>query len=131
MGPDKSKKVKILVVDDEELICWSLKQSFEKVEGYSVNCAYTGNDAVQKLIESQYDVVITDLNLPDARDLEIVEKIKKLAIDTPVIVISSHLSDPGMDNVKKQGVIKWINKPFEIEDVLGGVKEAMKYNTQA
>ncbi len=123
---NSGKKIKILVIDDEKLICWSLKHSFEKAGDYAVNCAYTGNDALQKLNESPYDVVVTDLNLPDAKDSEIVKKIKDLSADTPVIVISAYLSDLVLNDVKKQGVIKCINKPFEIEDVLGEVKKAVK-----
>ncbi len=121
------KKIKILVVDDEELICWSLKHSFEKIYGYQVNCAYTGNDALQKLTENQYDLVITDLNLPDAHDFEIVKKIRNLVTCTPVIVISAHLSDPYFDDIVMQDVCQYINKPFDIEDVLGKVKEAVEY----
>lgn len=124
---DIEKKTKILIIDDEELICWSLKHSFERVEGYSVNCAYTGDDAIKKLIESKYDVVITDLNLPDVKNYEIVKKIKDIAVSTPVIVISAYLSDRVLDDVTKQGAIKCINKPFEINDIVGEVKDVMKY----
>ena len=124
---DLDKKIKILIVDDEELICWSLKHSFEKEKGYQVNCAYTGNDALQKLNEDQYDIVITDLNLPDVKDFEIVQKIRNVSSGTPVIVISAHLSDPFFDDVMMQGVYKCINKPFEIDDVLVKVKEAVDY----
>ena len=120
------KKVKILIIDDEELICWSLKQSFEKVEGYTVNCAYTGDDALHKLHEDQYDVVITDLNLPDVKNYEIVKKIRDITSNTPVIVISAYLSEPVLSTVSKEGVFKCINKPFEINYIMGEVKEAMK-----
>ncbi|MEN8263397.1 MAG: response regulator [Nitrospirota bacterium] len=122
------KKVKILIIDDEELICWSLKQSFEKVEGYTVNCAYTGDDALHKLNEEQYDVVITDLNLPDVKNYEIVSKIRNITSNTPVIVISAYLSEPVLSTVSKAGVFKCINKPFEINYIMGEVKEAMKYS---
>ena len=123
-----AKKTKILIIDDEELICWSLKHSFERVEGYIVSCAYTGSDAMQKLNENQYDVVITDLNLPDVKNYEIVKRIKDVAVSTPVIVISAYLSDHVLDDVTKQGAVKCINKPFEIKDIVGEVKDAMKYN---
>ena len=125
-----NKKVKILIIDDEELICWSLKHSFEKVEGYIVNCAYTGDDALDKLNENHYDVVITDLNLPDVKNYEIVKKIKNVAVSTPVIVISAYLSDNVLDDVTKQGAVKCINKPFEIDYIMGEVKQAMRYNIQ-
>jgi DNA-binding NtrC family response regulator len=124
------RKVKILLVDDEELICWSLKQSFEKAGDYSVNCAYTGNDALHKLNENHYDIVITDLNLPDIEDFEIVKKIRDLTSDTPLIVISAYLSDPVLNDVLKHGVFRCISKPFEIQDVLGEVREAVKFTIQ-
>ena len=113
--------MKILVVDDEELICWALKRTFEKHAGHSVCCVYTGNDAIKKIMENQYDVVITDLKLPDVHGTELVRKIKELGIDTPVIVISSYLSENMLDNVMKQGVLRCLNKPFQIEDILNDV----------
>ncbi len=125
VNPDKT--VKILIVDDEELICWSLKHSFEKAGKYAVNCAYTGDDALQKLHEDRYDIIITDLNLPDVKDHEIVRKIKEIAISTPVIVISADVSESVLDDISKQGVIKCIDKPFEIIDIMDDVKEAVKF----
>ncbi len=120
------ERIKILIVDDEELICWSLKQSFEKAGGYAVHCAYTGDDALQKLHEDRYDIIITDLNLPDAREHEIVRKIKNVAVSTPVIVISADLSESVLDDISKEGVIKCIDKPFEIGEIMDDVEEAMR-----
>ncbi len=121
------KKSKILIVEDEELICWSLKHSFERAGEYYVKCSHTGDDALQLLSENEYDVVITDLRLPDIDGFGIVEKIRGLTKNTPVIVISAHLTDPAIDDVRKHGVFSCINKPFEIQDVMGDVKEAMKF----
>ncbi|MCL5062000.1 MAG: response regulator [Nitrospiraceae bacterium] len=114
--------MKILVVDDEELICWSLKRTFEKHAGHSVCCVYTGNDAIKKIMENQYDVVITDLKLPDFNGAELVRKIKELGIDTPVIVISSYLSENILEDIMKHGVFRCVNKPFQIEDILNDVE---------
>jgi DNA-binding NtrC family response regulator len=116
------KEMKILVVDDEELICWSLKRTFERHAGHSVCCVYTGNEAIQKIMENQYDVVITDLKLPDVNGHELVKKIKELGVDTPVIVISSYLSDNMLSDMVKYGVVRCINKPFQIEDILNDVE---------
>ncbi len=118
--------MKILVVDDEELICWSLKRSIEKKEGHSVCCVYTANEALQKMMENRYDVIITDLKLPDFDGSELIKKVKELNMDIPVIVISSHFSQNTMDDFSSRGVFRCITKPFQIEDVLSGVKEATK-----
>lgn len=119
-----------MVIDDEELICWSLKQSLEKVERYSADIAYSGNNALNKLSNNRYDIVITDLNLPDIKNLDLIKKIKALSGNIPVIVISAYFPDPGVEDIMKQGVFKCINKPFEINDVIGDVKEAIEYNIE-
>ncbi len=120
------KKTNILIIDDEELICWSLKTSFEKIDEYCVRCAYTGDDALKNIIENQFDVVITDLKLPDVNGLELLKKIKGMAKDTPVIVISAYFSEPIMDDIKKYGVFRCVNKPFEINDIISDVREAIE-----
>ncbi len=127
---DSEKKARILVIDDEELICWSLKHSLEKVERYSADIAYSGNNALNKLSNNRYDIVITDLNLPDIKNLELIRKIKELSGNIPVIVISAYFPGTGIEEVMKQGVFKCINKPFEINDVIGDVKEAIEYNIE-
>ncbi|WP_333655768.1 response regulator [Dissulfurispira sp.] len=49
-------------------------------------------------------------------------QIKELGVDTPVIVISSYLSEDVLNNVMKQGVVRCINKPFQIEDIINDVE---------
>ena len=119
------KKTKILIIDDEELICWSLKKTFERTDEYDVSCAYTGDDALKNIIANQYDVVITDLKLPDVNGTEFIAKIKKLIKDTPVIVISAYFSDRAMNDISEYNIFRCVNKPFEISDIMNGVKDAM------
>ncbi len=121
------RKIKILIVDDEELICWSLKKTFERNNEFDVSCAYTGDDALKNIMENKYDVIITDLKLPDVNGTELIAKIKKLIKDTPVIVISAYFSDPAMDDISKYNIFRCINKPFEISDIMSDVKEAMEF----
>ena len=124
MYTSENAPMKILVVDDEELICWSLKRSFEKKEGHQVCCVYTGGEALQKINENRYDVIITDLKLPDVNGFELIKRIKEMGLDMPVIVMSSHFSQNTLDDTAHKGVFRWITKPFQIEDVLNGVREA-------
>lgn len=121
-----SSKVNILIIDDEELICWSLKQSLEKIEEYSVTCVYTSDAAFQNLISHHYDLIITELRLHDDNRAVLLEKIKELAADTPVIVISAYLYDPSTDDSSKYEVFRCLNKPFEISDIMRGVNDAME-----
>ncbi len=123
---NSDKKTRILIVDDEELICWSLKKSFEQNVEYSVNCAYTGDDALRNIVENKYDIIITDLKLPGVNGVELIKKIRRLIKDTPVIVISAYFSETVMDDISEYDVYRCVNKPFEISDIISGVKEAME-----
>ncbi|HEX8949565.1 MAG TPA: response regulator [Dissulfurispiraceae bacterium] len=120
--------MKILVVDDEELICWSLKRSFEKKEGHTVCCVNTGNDALQKVMENRYDVIITDLKLPDVSGAEFIKKINEVTKGAPMIVMSSHFPQPTLEDISGHGVFRCITKPFQIEDIISGVKEAAGFS---
>ncbi len=77
----------ILVVDDEKLIRWSLKECLRK-EGYHVNAVESGNEALKALEEEPYDLVLLDYKLPDANGLELLEKIKPRYASLPVVMIT-------------------------------------------
>lgn len=121
-----NRKTKVLIIDDEELICWSLKKSFEMQEHYAVSCVYSGKEAIDSIERNVYDVVVTDLKLPDVNGVELLEKIALMKGDTPVIVMSAYLSDPAMHDVGKYDVFRCVHKPFEISDIVTGVREAVE-----
>ena len=79
---------KILVVDDEEIIRESLSFILRK-EGYEVDEAENGRVAQSKLLEGKYDIVVTDLEMPQMRGIELLEEIKKLDIHTSIIIITA------------------------------------------
>jgi len=118
------KAIKILIIDDEELICWALQRSFERVGSICVHCAHSAAEAMRNLHEHQYDVIITDLRLPDAQGLEIVRMIQETAFDTNVIVISSDVSGEMEKSMLSQGIVRCLSKPFDIHDVIHEAGEA-------
>jgi len=79
---------KILVVDDEEIIRESLSFILRK-EGYEVDEAENGKVAQGKLLEGKYDIVVTDLEMPQMRGVELLEEIKKMDIHTSIIIITA------------------------------------------
>jgi DNA-binding response OmpR family regulator len=125
-----TKQTKILVIEDEKLISKCLKQALEKMGDYAVNCALTGLDAIKCLTDKNYDIIITDLNLPDYKEFELVKKIRDLKKDIPVIVMSAHYPDASEDDILEHGIFRCIHKPFEIEDMLIGVEAALAGQTQ-
>ena len=76
--------MKALVVDDEKLIVKGLKFSLEQ-EGYEVDCAYDGQEAVDKAKETEYDIVLLDLMLPILTGYEVCQQIREFS-DMPIIM---------------------------------------------
>ena len=85
---------RILVVDDEEIIRESLSFILRK-EGYSVEEAENGKAAYDKLLEESFDLVITDLEMPQMKGIELLEEIIKLNINTSVIIVSERAEYTG------------------------------------
>ena len=75
--------MKALVVDDEKLIVKGLKFSLEQ-EGYEVDCAYDGQEAVDKCKEKEYDIVLLDLMLPILSGYEVCQQVREFS-DMPII----------------------------------------------
>jgi two-component system response regulator HydG len=93
--------------------------------GYAVDCVFSGTDAIESLEESSYDIIITDLNLPDYKEFELVKAIRKLDSNIPVMVMSACYPDSSLHDIRAQDVFKCFNKPFEIKEVLSGIEEAL------
>jgi DNA-binding response OmpR family regulator len=104
--------MRILVIDDEELMLKALKFRLSK-DGYDVDMAIDGRDALKKLEADNYDLVITDIMLPFNNGLEIVNYVKKESgKNIPVIILSA----VGAENVVLEGFAlgadDYITKPF-------------------
>ncbi len=124
MYPDN--KIKILVVDDEELIRWSLGKTFESA-GYSADLVINGREALNKLSVTTYDIVIIDLNMPEVNGVEMLAQMKEMGIFPPVIVISAYLTENKIKDILCNNTFRCISKPFQVEDVLSVVKEAVEF----
>ncbi len=117
-------EARILVVDDEYLIRWSLKQSLEK-EGYEVFISETGEDAINKVKSETPDVVLLDIKLPGIDGYEVLEKILKIDKDTIVIMITAYEEIDRVVKAIKLGAFDYIVKPFDFNKVLLSIQKAL------
>ncbi|MBI4825996.1 MAG: response regulator [Nitrospirae bacterium] len=124
---DNLNKKKILIADDEELIVWSLRKYFE-ADGYHVDMVHNGSDALKSLKSNAYNIIVTDLFMPDMSGMEVLIKMKESGIRIPVIITSAYFSEKIMSDIMNEGAFKCINKPFQMEDVLGAIKEAEQFS---
>ncbi|UCE79650.1 MAG: sigma-54-dependent Fis family transcriptional regulator [Nitrospiraceae bacterium] len=108
------EKAKILIIDDEKLLRWSLEQNLTK-EGYIVISAESGMEGLQLLSEDQPDIVLLDINLPDISGINILEKIKKEKKHPIVIMITAFGDIETAVKAIKLGAYDFVEKPFNLD----------------
>ncbi len=121
----EKKDVRILVVDDEPTMADSLKQNLME-EGYSVDTAATGAEAIELFDQGGHHVAICDLQLPDIDGLEVMRHIKDARPTTEVIVVTGHGSVPKAVEATKAGAFDFVDKPFDFEELQLRVENALK-----
>src|SRR5438046_3010013 len=115
----------ILVVDDEKLIRWSLKERLTK-EGHSVREAEDGKSAFAALEAELPDLVLLDMKLPDTDGLTILRAIAERAPELPVIIITAYSTVDTAVEAMRVGAYDYISKPFEMDDLTITVKRALE-----
>ena len=113
---------KILVVDDEKVIR-DITQAFLMLNGYEVDTAENGKEALDKLLDNCFDVVITDLKMPLMGGMELLEKISKIKLNAVTIVLTG-CSVNKSDFPKKP--FSHLRKPFSHNQLIQVVQEGLK-----
>ena len=108
------KDISLLVIEDEELVRESYVDMFE-LFGFQIDDAANGQLGLQKLAQKDYDIVITDLNMPVMDGLETLKRIKKKNIQTEVIVITGFATIENAITAMKEGAFDYITKPISLE----------------
>lgn len=121
----EKKEVRILVVDDEPTMADSLKQNLVE-EGYSVDTAATGAEAIELFDQGGHHLAICDLQLPDIDGLEVMRHIKDARPTTEVIVVTGHGSVAKAVEATKAGAFDFVDKPFDFEELQLRVENALK-----
>ncbi len=114
---------KILVIDDQRAIRTSLKDILE-LEGHELTLSENGLEGVETFRNGKFDIVITDIKMPEMDGMEVLAKIMELKPDTTVIMISGHGDiDTAVEAIKK-GAYDFIEKPLDLNRLLITVKNA-------
>ena len=115
----------VLVVDDEKSICDLLSIVLKK-DGYGVKVAQDGFSAAKLIRENDFDVVITDIQMPRSNGLDVLDAVNKMRPHTPVVMMTAYATAETAVEAMKKGAYDYISKPFNIEDVQLIVKNAVE-----
>src|SRR6188474_1335554 len=115
----------ILVIDDEEIIREAL-EALLTAEGYRVSSAPTGQAGLEVLGDRKVDVVLLDLMLPDRNGMEILEDIRRLDDELPVVMITAFGTIENAIAATKQGAFYYFTKPFKNDEVLVVLRNAIE-----
>ena len=115
---------KVLVVDDEKLIVKGLRFSLEQ-DGMEVDCAYDGEEALEKAKAGEYDIILLDLMLPKMDGLEVCQQIREFS-NVPIIMLTAKGED--MDKILglEYGADDYVTKPFNILEVKARIKAIIR-----
>src|SRR5690349_5650140 len=115
----------ILVVDDEELIRWSLAARLQD-DGYQIVQAGTAAEAIERHADGGVDLVLLDYKLPDGDGLSVLKQIKEADDDTLVILLTAHSSVDMAVDAMKHGAYHYANKPFNLDEIALLVEKALE-----
>lgn len=115
---------KILIVDDDVTFCLMLKKLLEKHQ-YQVTTLFSPDGVKQTVRQSFFEVVLTDLRMPDVSGMDLIGLIKKESPDTQIIMMTGYANIPTAIQSIKQGAFNYIPKPFQPEEVLNLIREAL------
>jgi len=119
---------KILVVDDEKLIRWSLVQKFSQWD-YDTAVAETGNAALKAFDSENPDLVLLDINLPDIEGTEVLKELKQRRPEIPIIMITAYGSIEDAVSAMRMGAYDFITKPIDDLKIQGTIKNALETAT--
>jgi two-component system response regulator AtoC len=119
---------RILIVDDEPVLCNSLKIGLED-EGYHVQIANTGEEAMEELPGFDPGVILLDLRLPGMDGIQVLKKIRDLNQGTHTIMITAYGDTQTTVEAIKLGAYDFINKPFELEELKELIRNALEKET--
>ena len=116
---------RILVVDDEPVVTSSCRRILV-TEGDDVRTTESGQEGLRQALSEHFDLVMTDLKMPDLDGMELVRTLRKNRPETAIVIITGYGSVPSAVQAIKLGVSDYIEKPFTPEEIIEAIDRALK-----
>jgi len=119
-----AKRRKVLIVEDEAVVRESVRDWLVE-DGYDVEVAENGEEALKKIKKEEFGVIVMDLKLPGIDGLQVFEHAKELKPETKGVIITAYPSKETQDKAKKLGLMDYLAKPFKVEDLEKLISQAL------
>lgn len=116
---------KILIVDDEPLLQEVLGEEL-KYHGAEIAYASCTSEALNRLANEDFRIVISDIRMPGEDGVVLLDKIKSVSVENPIVVLISGFSDYKVDEILHRGAGAFFNKPYEIDELLESLVHLLK-----
>jgi DNA-binding NtrC family response regulator len=118
------KKIKLLVIDDEQIVLDSV-QKILREENYDIDATLSGREGIQRAVKNTYDIVLTDVRMPDISGKIVLREVKRAKPALPVVIISGYATVQSAIECMKLGAADVLEKPFTPDELVRVVKQAV------
>jgi DNA-binding response OmpR family regulator len=125
MSEARQGKPKLLVADDEASFLLPLRDNLE-IEGYSVEVAKDGQEALAKAIDTHPDLILLDIMMPKMDGLQVCQKLQEKGVLAPIIILSARDQEVDIVLGLERGADDYITKPFKLRELLARIKAILR-----
>jgi DNA-binding response OmpR family regulator len=123
--PSRATGRKVLVVDDEPVVVNSIRRTLTR-RGYAVSEAFSANEALHRILNEMYDLVLLDMKMPDGNGLELLPTIRKHRPALPVVMVTGYASIDTAVEAIRRGAKDYMAKPFTPEELYTVASKALR-----
>ncbi len=118
-------KAKILIIDDEDVICKGCQQTLEK-DGFEVDYAKDGLIGLAKLHDKAYEIVLIDLMMPQIKGMDVLESVRKYDPDIVKIIITGYATEQVITEALEKDAYDYLAKPFSANELREIIQRALQ-----
>ncbi len=125
VGAMKEKPLKILVVDDEEVVAEVLGKLME-FDGHSVSVTFEAKKALEIYQKEKFDIVFADISMPEMNGIELTKELLELDQSAKIIGVTGHVGTQEVEEMLKTGAKAYMKKPFTKKDIDQRIQDVLK-----
>lgn len=120
----------ILLVDDDKEFRKAMKKMFENY-GYTAVIAADGNEALDAISKEDFDLVISDLRMPNLNGIELMEELQRRGLEIPIVFLTAFGEVESYMDLMNLGAFEYLNKPVKSKEILEVVRRATESHTNS